>query len=406
MEVGVQKNIVIIGAGFAGSMSAVSAARLRAEHSMEDEIEILLVAPEPILNMRPRLYEDDPILMGAPLSDLLDVLGVRFVDGFVRQIDAEASAITIIRSTGERELLPYDRLILAAGSRVVHPPIPGLTEHALSVDQRDEADELWQHVHGLADRPPSIGRNTVVIAGGGFTGIETAAEMPARMQKVLGADAAVRVIVVERAPEIGPDLGPGPRPIIEEALWSMGVQLVLGRSVTGVDADGVTLDDGTRIESSTVIWTGGLRASPLTEQIKAPRDPIGRFLVDADLRVPGHPAIFATGDTASALTDAQGHRTLMCCQHAIPLGRFSGHNAVADLIGQSTLPYSQERYVTCLDLGPWGAVFCESWDRTVIYRGAEAKLIKQEINSSLIYPPKADREIALAAGQPGITVDV
>ncbi|MGE4321591.1 MAG: NAD(P)/FAD-dependent oxidoreductase [Sphingobium sp.] len=401
-----RKTIIIIGAGFAGTMSALAAARLRAECDAEDAIDIVLVAPEPILTLRPRLYEDNPAQMGAPLEALFDVTNVRFIDGFVRQIDAEASAIIVIRSSGEREMLTYDRLILAAGSRVIHPPIPGLADHALSVDQRHEADQLWQHVHRLADRPPSAERDTVVIAGGGFTGIETAAEMPARMRSVLGADAAVRVVVVERAAEIGPDLGPGPRPVIEQALGELGVELVLGRSVTAVDAGGVTLDDGTHIASATVIWTGGLRASSLTEQIDAPRDALGRFLVEEDLRIPGHPAIFATGDTACANTDGLGHQTLMCCQHAIPLGRFSGHNAAADLLGQQTLAYTQERYVTCLDLGPWGAVFCEGWDREVMSSGVATKPIKHAINSVFIYPPEAVREAALAAGRPGITVDV
>lgn len=401
-----RKTIVIIGAGFAGTMSALSAARLRAQCGADDAIDIVLVAPEPILTVRPRLYEDNPAQMGVPLEELLEVTNVRFVDGFVRQINSEASTIMVVRSNGESELLAYDRLVLAAGSRVVHPPIPGLAEHALSVDQRAEADHLWQHVHGLADRPSSAERDTVVIAGGGFTGIETAAEMPARLRSILGEDAAVRVIIVEREPDIGPDLGPEPRPVIEEALGALGVELVLGRSVTAIDKDGVTLDDGTRIASATVVWTGGLRASPLTEELDAARDPLGRLLVDANLRVPGHSAIFATGDAAAAMTDSHGHQTLMCCQHAIPLGRYSGHNAAADILGEATLPYTQERYVTCLDLGPWGAVFCEGWDRKVISSGAATKPIKHQINSVFIYPPKADRDIALAAGRPGITVDV
>ena len=401
-----QKKIVIVGAGFAGTMSALSAARLRDASGAEDEIEIVVVAPEAVLNVRPRLYEDDPASMNAPLEELFGVTGVRFLKGFVREISKTETAIIVDQGNGEQITLPYDRLILAAGSRVVHPPIPGLSEHCFSVDQRHEADELWRHVHDLASRPASAERNTVVIAGGGFTGIETAAEMPHRLRTTLGKDADIRVIVVERADAIGPDLGPGPRPVIEEALTSLGVECILGKAVTTVDPTGVTLEGGTRIPSATVIWTGGLHATSLTEQIEAPRDALGRLLVERDLRVPGNPAIFATGDAAKAATDDLGNHTLMSCQHAIPLGRFAGHNAAADLLGQPTLPYSQERYVTCLDLGPWGAAFCEGWDRKVILSGSEAKKIKQEINSVRIYPPKAEREVALAAAQPGITADV
>src|SRR5690349_17305255 len=128
--------------------------------------------------------------------------------------------------------------------------------------------------------PESTARNTIVVAGGGFTGIETAAEMPARVREALGADARVRVVVVERAEAIGPDLGPGPRPVIEQALAELGVETRLGSGVASVDAEGVTLANGERIESKTVIWTAGMRASALTEQIPAERDQFGRLHVD------------------------------------------------------------------------------------------------------------------------------
>ncbi len=86
--------------------------------------------------------------------------------------------------------------------------------------------------------------------------------------------------------------------------------------------------------------------------------------MNRDLRLPAAREIFAAGDTACAATDGSGNHSLMSCQHALMLGRFAGHNAAADLIGQDLLPYSQERYVTCLDLGPWGAVVTAGWDRS------------------------------------------
>lgn len=393
-----QKKIVIIGAGFAGLWSALAAARLRDAASVSPEqLDIVVVAPEPVLTVRPRLYEDNPIAMVASLEKLFDEVEVRFVYGLVEGIDIKQAALTVKDASGDLAHIAYDRLVLAAGSRVVRPNIPGLADHAFSVDNRGEADVLWQHVHALASRKRSIERDTVVIAGGGFTGIETAAEMPHRLREILGDDADIRVIVVERADAIGPDLGPGPRPVIEEAFTSLGVELVLGTAVTGLDANGVTLADGTRIPSATVVWTGGLRASPLTEQIDAPRDHLGRLLVDRYLRVPNNPHVFATGDAACAATDDAGNKTVMSCQHAIALGRSAGHNAAADLLGRSGVPYSQERYVTCLDLGPWGAVLTEGWDRKIVSVGAEAKALKTQINSQFIYPPQAERSVALAA---------
>ncbi len=305
-----------------------------------------------------------------------------------------ADEIIVTAPKASRSILHYDRLILAAG-HVFRPPLPGLADFAFSVDRREEAAALERHLHSLAARPASDERDTVVIAGGGFTGIETAVEFPARLRAVLGPHAAVRVIIVERSDAIGPDLGPGPRPVIEAALDALGV------AVAAVDAHGVTLANGQGIGSSTVVWTGGVKATPLAQQIPAEHDAHGRLFVDRDLRVPGAPRIFATGDAANAATDSNGNRTLMSCQHALPLGRSAGNNAAADLLGAPTLPYVQEAYGTCLDLGPWGAVATQGWDRTVIMTGAEAKAMKRQINRLWIYPPKADRCEAFIAAEPG-----
>jgi NADH dehydrogenase len=90
----------------------------------------------------------------------------------------------------------------------------------------------------------------------------------------------------------------------------------------------------------------------------------------------------------------------MSCQHALSLGRFSGNNAAADLLGVATLPYAQEQYVTCLDLGPWGSVFTAGWDRAVQLSGSAAKERKRFINGTVISPPPPEREQALAAADP------
>ncbi|HVJ40380.1 MAG TPA: NAD(P)/FAD-dependent oxidoreductase [Dongiaceae bacterium] len=396
------KRIVIIGAGFAGMFSALSAARLRDIQGVSPaDLEIAVVAPEPVMTVRPRLYENAPAEMVAPLGELFQSTDVRFVHGSVETIDCAGDRIVLTAPDGTPSELSYDRLILAAGSRLARPPLPGLADFAFSVDRRDEAAALDRHVRALASRPASAERDTVVIAGGGFTGIETAAEFPAKLRDVLGPEAAVRVIIVERNDAIGPDLGPGPRPVIEEALKHLGIESRLGVSVAAVDAHGVTLADGERIESATVVWTGGVRATTLTEQVPSERDRQGRLLVDSDLRVPGAPRIFATGDAANAATDDAGNRTLMSCQHALPLGKSAGNNAAADLLGLPTMPYAQSAYGTCLDLGPWGAVVTQGWNRVVQMTGAEAKAMKRQINSVWIYPPKADRAEAFAAAEPG-----
>ncbi|GAB7547929.1 hypothetical protein CS8_076220 [Cupriavidus sp. 8B] len=179
----------------------------------------------------------------------------------------------------------------------------------------------------------SPARNTIVVAGGGFTGIETAAEMPARLREALGEDADVNVIAVDRHDEVAAELGAGPRPVITQALEELGVTWRLGVTVASVDENGLTTANGERIDAKTVIWTAGVRASALTQQIPAERDAFGRLHVDGHLRVKGVDTVFATGDVAYAATDDEGNHAAMSCQHAMNLGRSAGHNVAADLLG-------------------------------------------------------------------------
>ena len=393
--------IVIIGAGFAGMYAALSAARLRDIHGVSpQELEIALVAPEPTLVVRPRLYEAKPETVTAPLSDVLKAIDVVYVQGSAETIDTQSRVVGIVAAGGTNKNLSYDRLVVATGSRLFRPNIPGLADHGFSVDQLDDAIALDRHLRTLADRPAKNGRDTVVVAGGGFTGIETATEMPARLRAILGKDTRPRVIIVERNPAIAPNMGSDSRPVIEDALRKLGIEARVGASVASLDEYGVTLSDGERIEAETVIWAAGIRAAPLTAQIPAERDNFGRLLVDRNLRVPSVPDVFATGDAARAACDDIGNYALMSCQHATRMGAFAGHNAVAELLGVPTKAYHQKAYVTCLDLGEAGALFTRGWERKVEMVGEVAKKTKQEINTVWIYPPKAERAAALASADP------
>ena len=399
--------LVIIGAGFAGMYAALSAARLRDIKGVSPaKLEIALVAPEPTLVVRPRLYEPKPETLTAPLLDVLKAIEVAYVQGRAETIDTKARSVGIVTAEGENKTLSYDRLVVATGSRLFRPNIPGLAEHGFSVDQLDDAIALDKHLHGLAARPASQARDTVVVAGGGFTGIEAATEMPARLRAILGKEAKHRVIIVDRNNAIAPDMGAGPRPVIEDALRQLGVETRLGAGVAALDESSVTLTSGERIESATVIWAAGIRAAPLTQQVPGERDNFGRLLVDRDLRVAGVPGVFATGDAAKAACDDAGNYALMSCQHATRMGAFAGNNAAAELLGAPTTPDHQKAYVTCLDLGEAGALFTRGWERKVEMVGAVAKKTKQEINTVWIYPPRAERAAALASADPERVTDV
>jgi NADH dehydrogenase len=195
-------------------------------------------------------------------------------------------------------------------------------------------------------------------------------------------------------------MGDSARPVIEDALAALGIETRLGVSVAAIDAVGVTLDAGERIDAATVVWCAGMRAHPLGEALGAPRDRFGRVAVDEFLRVVGVPDVFAAGDVAALRLDRE-HDSVMSCQHGRPMGRFAGHNVVCDLFGAAMLPLAIDWYVTVLDLGPSGAVYTEGWDRRVVATGAAAKATKQTINCVRIYPPtNRDRRAILDAAAP------
>jgi NADH dehydrogenase FAD-containing subunit len=387
--------IVIIGAGFAGVWSALAAKRLFDIHNRADAIDILVISPEPHLAMRPRFYESDVANMKAPLTTLFKSTGIRFLQGTAETIDTDAHVVRVKSQTNASEVVPFDRLILAAGSAVVRPNgVSGLQQHAFDIDTLEAAAQLEEHIENLSSRPASTARDTVVVCGAGFTGIEIATELPRRLQHLPNA----RVVLVESADELGPELGPGPRPVIAEALNALGVVVKLGSAVSSVDAWGVTLQSGDRIETLTPVWTAGMRATPLTQHIPGAKDSLSRVHVDSYLRSPACDRIFVTGDAARAATDDKGHDALMSCQHAMQLGRISGHNAAADILGEPLIKYSQQGYNCCLDLGSHGAVVTRGWEREVLITGEIAKKGKNYINQRLIYPPSDAREAIQAAG--------
>lgn len=394
-------HISIVGGGFAGVWAAASAAKLRnANQVMDKDLSITLICGGDDMVIRPRLYEASPQNMRVPLDAVLGPIGVRRVAATVTAIATDQRQITAVTRDGRTELLDYDRLVLASGSQVVRPQLPGAA-HLFDIDTMHGAARLDSHLRLLPKLPKTESRFTAVVVGAGFTGLEIATELTARLREVAGPDADVRVVLVEREQTIGPELGSGPRPAILDALTGLGVETRLGRSVLKVDSEAAHLDDGSSIATNTVVWTAGMIASPLTEFIPSPRDRLGRLLVDPYLKVEGVDGVYAAGDTAAApATD--GRTVMQSCQHALPQGKFAGHNVAADLLGEPLVPFQPVPYVTCLDLGPAGAVVTSGWERTVLMTGVEGKALKRTINADWIYPPlyDADALFALAGPQP------
>ncbi|GAA4852102.1 NAD(P)/FAD-dependent oxidoreductase [Saccharopolyspora rosea] len=374
-------DVLVVGGGFAGVWSALGAARvLRGRRS------VTLVAPGDDLVIRPRLYQANPQDMRVPLDRVLAPVGVRRVPATVTGVDVRRRRVTATGRDGAALDLPFQRLVLAAGSEVVRSEVPG-AEHLHDVDTLESATALDRHLHAL---PAGPGRFTAVVVGAGFTGVEIATELVGRLREIAGPQAErVRVVLVERADVVGPELGPGPRPVIEAALDDLGVELRLGTSLESVAPDAVHLSDGSELPARTAVWTAGVRANPLTTCVPGPRDRLGRLETDEFLQVTGVSGVYAAGDTAAAPVDSE-HVALPSCQHALPLGRFAGHNVAADLLGLEKVPFRPDPYVTCLDLGGAGAVFTTGWERTVRSSGEAAKERKRKVNEDWIYPPLDD----------------
>ncbi|WP_436897484.1 NAD(P)/FAD-dependent oxidoreductase [Acinetobacter gyllenbergii] len=397
------KRIIIAGSGFAGLWAALAAQRAIHLAAQQQNIEVLMVSPSPNVDIRPRLYEAVLENMYPDILDILNVVDVKYVAGWVNEVNAAAQNLVITTVHGDQQSLSYDRFILATGSTGYMPPIPGLKDYGFSVSTLEDAEKLDQHLKSLVKKPVSAARNTVVVAGGGLTGLETVAEMPERLRSIL-AETDIRVVLVDSSAEIGAAIGDEAAVVIREALTELGVEAKAGLRVTALDAAGVTLSNGERIETETVIWTAGMRANALTSQIAGEKDNLGRILADAYLHAPEVKNIFVTGDTVKVATDDLGHFNVMSCQHAMSLGRVAGYNAAAELVNLPLHPYSQPKYVTCVDLGPWGALYTEGWDRQVQFVREEAKKIKQEINTVWIYPPVADREAIFAVANPDFVI--
>lgn len=397
------KQILVLGGGFAGLWSAVGAARKLDELGLgPEEAEVTLVNRDGFHCIRVRNYEADLSAVRVPLDDVLGPIGVRRLEGEVAGIDLAGQIVTA--PIANRQMtLPYDRLVFALGSQLLRPNVPGLAEHGFDVDTYNGAARLNTHLQSLLCLPASAGQLTVVVVGTGLTGIEVATEMPGKLRALLTkADTMLpfRVILADHHPRVGSDMGESARPVIEEALAALGIETRLGIEIVEIGPSGVTLKSGEEIPAATVVWCAGMRANPLTQLFPVERDRFGRIPVDEFMRVSGVANVFAAGDVAWSMMDDR-HASVMSCQHGRPMGRFAGHNVVCDLFGLPMLPLRIPWYVTVLDLGPWGAVYTEGWDRTVVTKGEAAKRTKQLINCQRIYPPlTGNRQEILAAAAP------
>lgn len=382
------QHLVIVGGGFAGFWSAMSAVRQARELGKAEQLKITLISKDEYHGIRPRFYEADLAGTRIPIRSYLESLKIDLVVGEVSGIDAESRRISLANGSGD---IVYDSLILAAGSRLKTGNIPGF-ERIFSVDTFNDASILEQHLRDLAASGFSTqaSRNFVVV-GGGFTGLEVLTSLPQRFLAYGTSGAEFNYFLVERSTELASNYSADGRRYITDQLRLAGVQLLLGEEAERIESGKIVLKSGKIIATDTVIWSTGLEASPLTANLKGERDELGRLNVDNFLRLPAYNNVFVAGDVAKVLV-ADKNYAVMSCQHAMPQGKFAGHNAVNLMFGKDMMPYSQPRYATCLDLGSENALFTTGWERNIKMSGPDAKALKNQIVTQWIYPAQSAEE--------------
>ena len=378
------KNLVIIGGGFAGFWAVFSAVRKAKILHKENEVKITLINKDAYHGLRPRFYEANLEHTRILLRDFLEPIGVSLIIDDVIHIDSKSQSIHL--KSGNN--LIYDKLIMAAGSKLTIPNIPGLAEYSFNVDTFEAAQRLQQHIDELIGTPSASGQFTIVVGGGGFTGVEAATDFMDRLIKVTPKNKNPRVIVIDRS-QVAGRFSADVQNIISEAFADLGVETISGVEVQKVFHDKINLSDGSIIATNTLVWTAGMHSNELTKCFNIDLDQFRRLPVDRYLRINGANNCFAAGDVAAATTDGE-HMALLSCQHAMPQGRFAGNNAIASMFDDELIIYEQPKFVTSIDLGSWGALYAEGWDQRVISIKEEAKKIKLFINHDRIYPPNIE----------------
>ncbi|RSN01002.1 FAD-dependent oxidoreductase [Nonomuraea sp. WAC 01424] len=325
-------HILILGAGYAGMAAAI---QLAARTKGRADVRVTLVNPRERFTERLRLHVAATGQQVAELSipELLEGTGARFVRGWVTAVDADARTVRI----DDDRVLHYDTLVYGLGSVADTVTVPGVGEHAYTLDGVQDAEALADRLARLARQ----GRGTVVVGGSGLTGVESAAEIAERHPEL-------DVVLLGRQ-EPGAAMAARPRAYLRAALARLGVQARGGAEVVKVLPGSVELADGESVPADVVLWTSGTRVSPLAAAAGLTVDERGRIVTDAALRSVSHPDVYALGD-AAAIRQGYGvmHGT---CQGGMPTGVHAALSILRVLAGKEPRPFRFGYYHTPVSLG-------------------------------------------------------
>ena len=359
--------VVIVGAGFGGLWAAKTFANGPAEVAVIDRENYHL--------FQPLLYQVataglSPADIAAPIRGIVGAYrNITVMLGEIVGVDVAARVVSIM---GGRQV-PYDYLVLATGARHAYFGHDDWEVLAPGLKRIEDATEIRRRIllafeHAENETNPDERRRlmNLVIVGGGPTGVELAGAIAELARRALAKDfrnidpRAARIVLIEAGPRLLPSF---PKDLSDDAtrrLEQLGVEVRLGAPVTAIDSSGVTIG-AAHIEARTVIWAAGVAASPAGRWIGAECDRVGRIKVDPNLAVPGHPEIFAIGDTALAL-DAAGRPLPGIAPVAKQQGRYVGRLIKAQLRGAKRVePFHYRSYGNLATIGRKAAIIDFGW---------------------------------------------
>ena len=337
--------IVILGGGFGGLAAAIELERTLAR---QGRAEVTLVNRDNFHLFTPMLHE-----VAASDLDLTHIVNpirkllkrVQLFVGHVERIDIDHRRVVVSHGDDcHRHELAYDHLVVALGS-ITHLATPGPEGHTLTMKTLGDAIHLRNHVIERLEeadfecaaeaREPLL---TVVVAGGGFAGVETLAAVNDFARDALPfysrlEERQLRMVLVHSGPTVLPELGEKLGRYAERKLARRGVEVRTGTRIVAVGPNEVALSDGTSIRTGTLVWTAGMAPNPLLSDLPCGRER-GRIVVDPTLAVPGWPGVWALGDCA-LVPDVKGGFCPPTAQHALRQGKLAAHNIAAALAGRT-----------------------------------------------------------------------
>jgi NADH:ubiquinone reductase (H+-translocating) len=333
-----QPRVVIVGAGFGGLRAA---RRLR-----NQDVDVVLIDRQNFHTFLPLLYEVASAGLDAgdiaqPVRAILPrASNVRFRMANVERIDADRRSV--ITSAGEVE---YDYLVMAAGSTTNYFGMRSAQEHALPLRDlfhaarvRNQILHSFERAVIVRDRDERDRLMTIVIVGGGPTGVELAGALAELKRHVLPRDypdldvSRARVILLEATDRLLSAMPPRLQRRALEQLRSLGVEVWLNTTVSDVSERGVTLADGRMLPSSNVVWVAGVRGETVGESLGAGLGAGGRVRVLPTLQVPGHPELYVLGDMAHVEGSGdRGHPWLATV--ALQQGELAAENVLRQVAG-------------------------------------------------------------------------